>query len=131
MDDCMETSKRVVAEDKFAQYTGIRLVEVKPGYAKASLDVEEKHLNGVGFVQGGVIFTLADFAFAAASNEGENPTLGINAAISYIKGPRGKVITAEAKKISATNRLCTYEVSVYDQDGGLAAKMLSTGYIKK
>jgi acyl-CoA thioesterase len=127
----METSKRIVEKDRFAQYTGIRLVEAKPGYAKASLEVEEKHLNGLGFVQGGVIFTLADFAFAAASNEGGNYTLGINAAISYIKGPKGKIITAEAREISGTNRLCTYEVTVYDQDGGIAARMLSSGYIKR
>jgi acyl-CoA thioesterase len=127
----MEIAERIVEKDRFAQYTGIKLVEVKPGYAKASLEVEEKHLNGAGFVQGGVIFTLADFAFAAACNEGRNPTLGINAAISYIKGPKGRVITAEAKEISATNRLCTYEVTVYDEDGVCAARMLSTGYIKK
>ncbi|MDR1625035.1 MAG: PaaI family thioesterase [Spirochaetia bacterium] len=126
-----ESSKRIVEDDRFARYTGIRLVEARPGYAKASLEVEEKHLNGAGFVQGGAIFTLADFAFAAASNEGENPTLGINASISYVRGPKGRVITAEARKASATNRLCTYEVAVYDQDGALAAKMLATGYIKK
>jgi acyl-CoA thioesterase len=127
----MGTSERIVENDSFAQHTGIRLVEARPGYARASLEVEEKHLNGVGFVHGGVIFTLADFAFAAASNEGEPATLGINAAISYIRGPRGRLITAEARKVSATNRLCTYEVGVYDQDGGLAAKMLASGYIKR
>jgi acyl-CoA thioesterase len=129
MDDALP--KRVVENDKFAQYTGIQLVEAQPGRALARLRVEEKHLNGLGFVQGGVIFTLADFAFAAASNEAGNLTLGINAAISYIKGPRGKVITAEAKELSATNRLCTYEIDVRDENGELAAKMTATGYIKR
>ena len=123
--------KRLVDNDRFAAYTGIELVKATPGYALARLKVEEKHLNGADFVQGGAIFTLADFAFAAASNEAGSSTLGINATISYSKGPRGRVITAEAKEISATNRLCTYEVSVYDEDGQIAAKMLATGYIKK
>jgi acyl-CoA thioesterase len=126
-----DSSKRVVDNDKFAKYTGLELVEAKPGYARARLEVQEKHLNGVDFVQGGVIFTLADFAFAAACNEAGNPTLGINASISYIKGPRGKVITAEAKEVSATNRLCTYSIDVCDENGDLAAKMMATGYIKR
>ena len=122
---------KVAENDRFAAYTGIKLVKAIPGYALTRLEVQDKHLNGVDFVQGGAIFTLADFAFAAASNAAGFPTLGINAAISYIKGPRGKVITAEAKEVSATNRLCTYEVAVYDEDGQTVAKMLATGYIKK
>ncbi|MDR1179348.1 MAG: PaaI family thioesterase [Spirochaetales bacterium] len=129
--EVMETAKRLVESDRFAKYLGMKLVEVRPGYARASLDVGENHFNGAGLVHGGVIFTLADFAFAAACNEGRNPTLGINASISFIRGARGGLITAEAKEISATNRLCTFEVTVYDQDGGPAARMLSTGYIKQ
>ena len=126
----MDKLKRVVEDDKFARYTGIELVKASPGYALARLEIENKHLNGLDFVQGGAIFTLADFAFAAASNEAGIPTLGINAAISYIKAPKGKVITAEAKEASATKKLCTYEITVCDEDGGLAAKMLATGYRK-
>ena len=122
---------RLVENDRFAAHTGIELVKAAPGYALTRLAVQEKHLNGAGFVQGGAIFTLADFAFAAASNEAGSLTLGINATIAYIKGPRGKVITAEAKEVSATNKLCTYEATVYDEDGQTVAKMLATGYIKK
>jgi len=125
------TPGKLMDNDRFAAYTGIEIVKAAPGYALARLKIEDKHLNGLDFVQGGAIFTLADCAFAAACNEAGVPTLGINATISYIKGPRGKVITAEAKVVSATNRLCTYEVVVYDEDGGIAAKMMATGYIKK
>ncbi|MDR1933586.1 MAG: PaaI family thioesterase [Spirochaetales bacterium] len=123
--------KRVVENDKFAKLTGIELLKAEPGYALARLEVQEKHLNGLGFVQGGAIFTLADYAFAAASNEAGIPTLGINAAISYLKGPRGRVMSAEAKEVSATNRLCTYQIDVRDENGELAARMMATGYIKR
>jgi acyl-CoA thioesterase len=126
-----ESSKRIVENDRFAAYTGIELVKAEPGYALTRLEVSEKHLNGVNFVQGGVLFTLADYAFAAACNEAGVPTLGINASISYIKAPRGKVITAEAKKISATNRLCNYVINVYDENKELAAQMTATGYMKR
>jgi acyl-CoA thioesterase len=127
----MDTPTRVVENDKFARYTGIELVKASAGYALARLKIEEKHLNGIDFVQGGAIFTLADFAFAAASNEAGIPTLGIHATISYLKGPKGKLITAEAKEVSTTHRLCTYEITVCDENGEPAAKMLATGYIKR
>jgi acyl-coenzyme A thioesterase PaaI-like protein len=57
-----------IHNDLFAKHVGIRLVETKEGYAKAEMDIHEYHLNGVRMVQGGAIFTLADYAFAAASN---------------------------------------------------------------
>ena len=126
----MDTFKRAIENDKFAQHTGIELVTISPGYALTRIKIEDKHLNGLGFVQGGVIFTLADVAFAAAANEAGIPTLGINTTISYIKAPRGKLITAEARVVSATKKLCTYDVTVRDEDGDLAAKMLTTGYMK-
>ena len=123
--------KRVVDNDRFASYIGAELVEVEPGYALARLEVQDHHLNGADLVQGGVLFTLADFAFAAASNEAGRLTLGINTSMSFVKAAQGKVITAEAKKISATSRLCNYTVSVYDENKELAAQMMATGYIMK
>jgi acyl-CoA thioesterase len=124
-------TKRLVDNDRFAAYTGVKLISAQPGHAVTRLTVEDKHLNGVDFVQGGAIFTLADYAFAAASNAEGFPTVSIAASISYVKTPRGKHITAEAKQVSATNRLCSYLVNVYDESGELAAQMTATGYIKR
>lgn len=120
--------KRVVDEDQFAKNIGIMLTEVHEGYAKTELCLEEKHLNGVGIVQGGVIFTLADYAFAAACNEAGVPTVGVNNHISYLKAAKGKKITAEAKEIASSRKLCSYVVTVFDEDGTLLATMQATGY---
>lgn len=120
-----------VRNDKFAAHVGIELEQVKPGHAVVSLVLNENHLNGVGIVQGGVIFTLADYAFAAASNSMGVVTLGINASIAYFKSPKGKSLTAEASEISRTNRLCLYNVDVFDEDKTLLARFNGTGYIKK
>ena len=62
----MEDIKRFIKKDKFCMFIGIELTEVSEGHAKAKMDIKEHHLNGVGIVQGGAIFTLADLAFAAA-----------------------------------------------------------------
>lgn len=128
----METDMiQYVRNDKFAAHVGIELEKVEPGHAVVSLVLNENHLNGVGIVQGGVIFTLADYAFAAASNSMGVVTLGINASISYFKSPRGKHLTAEANEVSRTNRLSHYNVDVFDEDKTLIARFNSTGYIKK
>lgn len=122
---------RFINNDRFAEFIGVKLVSVEPGHAVAQMEVESHHLNGVGFVQGGAIFTLADYAFAAASNSRGNPTLGINANISYFRTPKGRLLTAEAREVSSTNRLCTYNVDVFDEDGELIARVTAMGYIKK
>lgn len=120
-----------LGDDKFARHSGIRLVNVAPGYAVAEMEIREFHLNGVNRVMGGAIFTLADYAFAAASNTEGFITLGISANISYFKTPSGKKITAEAREISGQSRISGYSVDVLDEDGSLLARVNCMGYVKK
>lgn len=122
---------RNVENDRFAAFIGIRLVSVEAGHAVVEMKLTENHLNGVGFVQGGAIFTLADYAFAAASNSKGLLTTGINASITYFKTPKGKVLTAEATEVSTQNRTCGYSVNVYDENKDLIAQFSGLGYIKR
>lgn len=117
--------------DRFAASVGIKLVEVKLGYAKANMEITDKHLNAVNIVQGGVIFTLADFAFAAASNTNGQVALGINANISYFQPPKGKILLAEAKEISANNKIANYNVDIFDEDKQIIARFTGMAYRKK
>jgi acyl-CoA thioesterase len=119
-----------VKNDRFAKYVGIRLVKVNKGFAVTELDLNENHLNGVNRIQGGVIFTLADYAFAAACNSQGFATVGINVNITYYKAPTGKIIRAEAKEISTQNKICGYKVDVLDEDGSLIASFNGLGYRK-
>lgn len=131
MSDSNDKIFGVFARDRFAAHVGIKLVEVKPGFAAAKMPIAEFHLNGVDVVQGGAIFTLADFAFAAAANSHGGVTLGINASISYFKSPKGKTLMAEAREVSATNKLGSYEVDVFDENGELIARFHGIGYRKE
>jgi acyl-CoA thioesterase len=117
--------------DRFAEHVGIRLVEVKDGYALTELNLQDYHLNGVNRVQGGVIFTLADYAFGVASNSQGIATIGLNVNISYFKSPTGSIIRAEAKEINTQNKICGYQVNVYDEDGTLIASFNGLGYRKR
>ena len=71
----IEEARRFFSNDKFAtEVTGITIDEVHDGFSRCSLEIEEKHLGAHGQIMGGVIFTLADFAFAAATNSKEHFT---------------------------------------------------------
>lgn len=118
-------------KDRFAAFVGIKLVEVKPGYAKANMEITDKHLNAVNIVQGGVIFTLADFAFEAASNSYGQVSLGINANISYFQPPKGKILIAEAREISASKKIASYNVDIFNEDKEIIARFTGMVYRKK
>ena len=60
--------------DKFALLAGVELLETGNGYAKARMEIKPEHLNGGGVCPGGAIFTLADLAFAAATNSHAPPS---------------------------------------------------------
>lgn len=117
--------------DRFAAFVGIKLVEVKTGYAKANLEITDNHLNAVNIVQGGVIFTLADVAFAAAANSYGQISLAINANISYFKPPKGKILIAEANEISASNKIASYNIDIFDEDKEIIARFTGMAYRKK
>ncbi len=119
-----------VRNDRFAQLLGIEVVEVRPGYGLVEMSVGEKHLNGIGTVQGGALFTLADYAFAVACNAEGVVTVAINASISFFKAPQGRVIRAEAKEESGSRKVCGYRVEVKDEDGTLVASFSGLGYRK-
>ncbi len=118
-------------KDRFAAFIGAKLVEVKPGYAKAILEVSEKHLNAADVVQGGATFTLADLAFAAASNSHGQVSLSVNTTISYFRPPKGKTLIAEAKEISLTNKLANYNIDVFDENQEHIARLTGMVYRTK
>lgn len=127
----MTTDTGLLKNDRFAALAGIELVKVEPGYALAKMKIEDKHLNALNIVQGGATFTLADFAFAAASNAHGRVAVGINASISYFQAPKGKVLFAEATELHASRRLASYNVDIRDENDGLIARFTGTVYKKK
>ena len=127
----MEKIKKFFSQDKFCRFIGVELFEVAEGRAKTKLEVKEHHLNGVGTIQGGVLFTLADLAVAAAANSHGTVAVVINANISYVKAISGGTIFAEAIQESLSPKLATYAVKVTNQDGVLIASFQGMVYRKK
>lgn len=114
--------------DKFANQIGLELLEFSKGYAKAKLKIAEKRLNAVNTVHGGAIFSLADFAFAVAANTHGNNFIALNANISYLKAiPKGTLF-AEAKEVSISKKIATYNVKVFNEDNELIAIFQGMAY---
>jgi acyl-CoA thioesterase len=111
---------------------GIKVLEVKDGYAKMSLEITKKHTNAVGFTHGGVLFSLADCAFAEAVNFGDNQAVAVQVSINYLRPTsEGDVLTAEATTVTdgKTLALCSVAIKKENKDvalfSGLAYKILS------
>lgn len=128
----MEKIKRfLTAEDRFARHNGMELLEVRPGWAKAAMKIEPYHFNGAKTVQGGAIFTLADFAFAAASNSYGTLAVGINVSISFVKAACKGTLYAEAKEQTRNPKLASYSVQITDDANDVVALFQGMVYRKK
>jgi acyl-CoA thioesterase len=107
--------------DQFAEVLGIKVLGVKDGYSKVSIEVEKTHTNALGFTHGGVIFSLADYAFAQACNFGDNVAVAIQVSINFLKpSAEGDVLTAEAIRISEGKTTGLYQVTVRKDDKPIA-----------
>ncbi|WP_319540351.1 hotdog fold thioesterase [uncultured Methanospirillum sp.] len=112
----MDDATSFLNADPFSRELGIRLINASPGEATLHLDITGRHLNSHGTVHGGVIFSLADVAFAVASNTSGIPAVAINTSITYMKAATSGTLVAEAKEFSSNPKLGSYIVEVYDQE---------------
>ena len=125
-----ETIAEFFGRDRFAKENGMRIVEVRPGFGRAEMTVEARHLNAVGILQGGALFTLADLAFAAASNSHGTLAVSCQADITHFKAVTSGRLTAVAEEISRTHKLSTCVVRVTHEGDGLVALFKGVAYIK-
>ena len=115
--------------DRYAtEQTGIEILEVSKNYAKCRLTLDERHLNAVGHPMGGVMYTLADFVFAVATNfDAECITVTTVSQICYLNPAKGKELYGESKLIKDGRTTCFYEVKIYDETGVDVAIVTVTG----
>jgi acyl-CoA thioesterase len=130
MEDKRMTIQEFLQGDKFARLAGIELLEVGNGYARARMEIKPIHLNGGGVCQGGAIFTLADLAFAAATNSHARLTLSVTSSINFFRAESRGVLYAEAREVFSHKRLANCEVSITNEAGEAVATFCGTGYRK-
>ncbi len=114
-----EASARAMYEqDRASQSLGMRILEVRPGYARLAMKVREDMVNGHQICHGGLIFTLADSAFAFACNTYDLVTVAAAGTIEFLLAGRlGDELTATAEERTRSKRTGVYDVSVHNQRG--------------
>lgn len=125
----LERAREYFANDQYAsKLTGIEITEVRKQYAKVELDLDERHLNALGNVMGGVYFTMCDFAFAIASNFDSDPCVTLGSHAIFMDRNKGKHLICEAHCIRDGRHACFYEVNVTDDYGTEIARVRVEGY---
>lgn len=111
-------AERMYAADLASQSLGIDVSVTEPGRAIATMTIRESMLNGQRLCHGGIIFALADTAFAFACNGYDDITVAGGASIDFLRpGRPGDVLTATAIERQRGKRNGVYDVTVCNQDG--------------
>jgi len=127
----MERVKKFLSKrDRFARMLGFELMELGEGYAKVQAKIGEEHFNAADVLHGGFLFSLADFAFAAASNSRDELSLAIGANILFHRAVTEGRVYAEAREIRDGRKIASYEVKIYDEAGDILATFSGTVYRK-
>ncbi|MEN7528874.1 MULTISPECIES: hydroxyphenylacetyl-CoA thioesterase PaaI [unclassified Cupriavidus] len=114
-----EAAARAMYEsDACSRWLGISVDAVRPGYARLSMTVRPEFLNGHAICHGGLMFTLADSAFAFACNSHNINTVASGCSIEFLRPVQGgDVLTAEAEEQILSGRHGIYDIKVTNRAG--------------
>ena len=103
----------MMAADRASAALGIEVVEHGPGWARARMTVRADMLNGHALAHGGLVFALADTAFACACNSWGPVTVAAGAEIAFLASAKaGDVLEADAQVRTQSGRTGIYDVTV-------------------
>jgi len=122
-------SEFMYANDAASQMLGITIQSDQPGCAKACMSVREDMTNGHAICHGGLLFTLADSAFAYASNNTNKNTVASGCTIEFIAPAlQGDELTAVATERTRSGRTSVYDIEIFNQRDELIALFRGKGY---
>lgn len=122
-----------IQRDPFAQLLGAQVEILKPGHSRVTLTITDAMVNFHGNTHGGVIFSLGDMAFAAASNSYGQTAVALNVGINFLHATTsGDRLVAEAREQSTNGPMGLYDITIRDdQTGDIVAKSQDLVYRKK
>lgn len=122
--------KKFFVKDRYIRNNAIEIEEINTEYAICSAQINESHLNANDVVQGGMIYTIADFTFAVLSNYIHSCAVSQSATITFLRPAACKKIFARSEELSATAHNCVHKVTVYDENNNTLAIAQINGFIK-
>ncbi len=112
----------MMENDLFSQWLGIEVLEIKEGFSKIKMKVRKEMINGFGIVHGGIGFSLADSAFAFASNNRNVLSVALDTSISFIKPVHvDDILIAETKEIHNGKSTGLYHITITNQKDHVVA----------
>ena len=117
------------ARDLASQSLGMKLLEIRPGFARMAMSVRPDMCNGHLICHGGLIFTLADSTFAFACNSYNHSTVALGCTIDFMAPAKaGDVLTATGEMRQQGSRTGLYDIAVTNQDGVSVALFRGKSY---
>ena len=126
----LEEIKAFFSKDHFATENGMEIVSGEAGKAVCRVRICDRHKNAMGAVMGGVAITLADYAFAVASNLQAPGTVSLSASLSYTGVVKGEYMIATACCVKRGRTTCVYTIEVRDELENSVALVTITGFTK-
>ncbi|MDP6411197.1 MAG: hydroxyphenylacetyl-CoA thioesterase PaaI [Arenicellales bacterium] len=115
-------SEHMHRDDRCSQMLGMTVDESRPGYARLNMRVRKEMLNFYGNCHGGMIFTLADSAFAHACNTRNHVSVAVSCQVEFLVAvTAGEILIAEAVEQYLLGKNGVYDVRITSNDGGLVA----------
>ena len=124
----IDDARAFFAGDRFATESGMTLEELDESHAVTSVEIGARHRNALGGVMGGAIFTLADLAFAALTNDRERSVVAQQVSVNYLAAPKGGRLVATARYKKDGRSSCVVNVDIVDDSGREIAQFVGTGF---
>lgn len=123
-------SERIKIEP-YARKLGIRLVDLRQGFAVVEMESREDMDNVFGMTHGGAIFSLIDEAFQLSCNSYGTVALALNVNVTYHRSPeRMSRLRAASEEIHRSGKTATYRITVTDEKGNIIASCMALAYRK-
>jgi len=123
-----EEAREYFKGDRYATISGAYIEELTLDRSVCSLILNDDHRNANGGIMGGVMFTLADFAFATLSNNSHMPTVAQQVSVNYLNAPKGTKLIATATFKKNGRSSCVVNVDVKDDTGRDVIQFVGTGF---
>lgn len=125
--NAQDVVSKMMTDDRFSQWLGITVLEIREGYSRIRMTIRPEMLNGLGIIHGGVTFSLADSAFAFACNNRNNLSVALDTSINFLKPVHvDDVLTAEATEVHNGRTTGLYQIRVMNQHDHLVALFKGT-----
>ena len=126
--ESIEEARAFFVGDRFAAVNGMTIEELNEKGCLCAMTVRDDHRNAINGIMGGVIYTLADFAYAVAANNDHKPTVALSADAHFLSMSKGTRLFARATREKSGKTTCVYRIDVTDDLDKDIALVVITGY---